>query len=160
MLVCAHGDVADFCKDRDMLICEEYDGDIERYSGSCRVLVTDRDMSENEYYFLKGKLLGRGVELVSTRYKDNRLVAEFLSYQADRRKKNYGGRHPFGCVMKDGVAVPTAEGSVVVRRILELRDAGHTLRQIQTDEGVHHPDGRQISISTLQQIIKNRARYE
>ena len=156
MLVCGNGKVSEFCKNHDMLICESYDGDPESYSGTCHVLVTDRDMSENEYYFLKGKLLARGVELVSTRYKDDELISGFLAYQVAPRKKNYVGRQMFGYCVKNGEAGPVPGSLAVVRRILELRDEGYTLRKIREDAGVHHLDGRCLSVSTIQQIIKNR----
>ena len=48
----------------------------------------------------------------------------------------------------------------MARRIIEMRDAGITLRGIQEDKGVHHPDGRKISVSTIQQIINNRDIYK
>lgn len=159
MMVCAHGDVAEFCAERGMVIFEKCD-DLEHYTGVSRIIVTDQEMSEYEYYYLKGKLLGRGVELVSTRHTDDTLLAGFLAYQADRRKKNYGGRQRFGYRKENGVVVPTKDGMDVVNRILELRDAGFTLRKIQEDKGVHHPDGRPISISTIQQLIKNREKYK
>ena len=76
MIVCGHGNVFDFCKNRDMVVCEVWDGDLENYKGNCRVLVTDQDMSEQEYYYQKGKLLGRGIELIHTRYKDDKLMTD------------------------------------------------------------------------------------
>lgn len=160
MRVCAHGDVAEFCKDRDMVISEKYRGDLNEYGGCCPVVVTDQDMSENEYYALKGKLLGRGVELISTRHKDDPKVVSLLTYQAESRKQKYGGRQPFGFYRKNGRVVQRPNSIVVVKRILELRDTGATLQRISEDPEVHHPDGRKISISTIQQIIKNRDRYE
>lgn len=160
MMVCGHGDVAEFCNERDMVVCEQYSGDIEKYRGVCPVLVTSQDMSEHEYYFLKGKLLSRGIELISTKHKDTEGLREFLVYQAGRRKKNYSGRQMFGFQKVNGEVIFTENGRAVVRRILEMRDAGYTLRQISDDEKVFHPDGRKISISTIQQIIKNRDTYE
>jgi hypothetical protein len=160
MMVCGHGDVADFCKNRDMVICDEYSGDIEKYHGICPVLVTSQNMTEHEYYFLKGKLLARGVELISTIHKDREGMREFLVYQAERRKKNYAGRQIFGCRLVGGETVLTENGRAVVNRIFEMHDSGFTLRQIREDEGVHHPDGRRLSISTVQLIIKNRAKYK
>ena len=160
MLVCKHGEVSAYCAERDMVICEQYTGNLEDYDGNCRVLVTDQRMGENEYYFLKGKLLARGVELVSIWYKDNKLLSEFLAYQAERRKENYNGRQPFGFQRKNGEVTENPEMMKVVRRILDLRDAGMSYRLIREDEGVHHPDGRKISVDTIRQIIKNRGRYE
>ena len=160
MMVCAHGNVTEYCGSRDMLICEIWEGDICDYKGSCRVLVTDREMSEQEYYYLKGKMLGRGVELISTRYTDNKLMMEFLSYQAERKRQKYGGRQPFG-YRKVGAEIREIPEMIdVARKIIMLKDAGATLRQIHECESVHHPDGRKISVSTIQQIIKNRERYE
>lgn len=160
MIVCANGNVAGYCKQRNMVICEQYDGNLEDYRGSCAVLVTDREMTRNEYYYIKSKLLGRGVELVSTRHNDDAEMTDFLAYMAQRRKQIYGGRQMFGFYRKNGVVLPREESMVVVRRIFELKDLGYTLRRIREDKGVHHPDGRQLSISTIQQIIKNRDKYE
>lgn len=160
MIVCGHGDVAAYCKDHDMVVCETWSGEIDNYKGSSRVLVTDKEMSENEYYYLKGKLLGRGIELISTRYKDDKLLTEFLAYQANRRKPKNGGRHPFGFYRRNGVLVENPAMIKVARKIIELRDAGRTLRQIQINPEIRHADGRQISISTIHVIVQNRGMYE
>jgi hypothetical protein len=160
MFVCGHGDVTEYCKKHDMTVCSTWDGDIEKYNGVFRVLVTAQEMSESEYYFLKGKMLGRGIELISTRYKDNKLMTDFLAYQADRRKEKYGGRQPFGYrkVGNDIREIP--EMIDVARKIIMLKDTGATLRQIHETPGICHTDGRKISVSTIQQIIKNRGKYE
>ena len=160
MLVCAHGDVTDFCINRDMVIVDSYEGDLESYDGECPVVVTAKEMSDYEYYYAKGKLLARGVELVSTHHTDDSLLSEYAAYAgrrdaADRRKK-YGGREKFG--FRDGKL--TATGKAVAGRIFELRDKGYSYRLISADEGVHHPDGRKLSISTIQIIIKNREDYK
>ena len=160
MLVCAHGDVDYFCEKRDMVIVDRYDGDLEKYDGPWCVIVTDLDVVEHEYYYLKGKLLARGKELISTRYEDNVALSEYAAYAgkrgAEERRVKYGGRQRFGFC--DGVL--TAEGKAVTDRIFELRDKGYSYRMIREDEGVHHPDGRKMSISTIQIIIKNRSMYE
>lgn len=150
MIVCAHGEVSEYCKNRDMIIVERYAGDIESYGGVCRVLVTDQDMSSSEYYFLKGKMLARGIELVSTRYVDT----ENLSYCdiKDAPEKPNRGRPKFGDSSEAEMAV--------VNRIFELRDAGYKLRSIAEDEKVCYPDGRKMSISTIQVILRNRGKYE
>ena len=44
----------------------------------------------------------------------------------------------------------------VVERIYELHDAGKKLREIAEDERVSYLDGRKMSVSTIQMIIKNR----
>lgn len=147
-----------------MVSAAEYVGALEEYDGIPRVLVTDRDMSENEYYYLKGLLLARGVDLISTRYKDDEKVLGVVGYIAqkeqERRKQRYGGRQPFGWVRRDGMVQENPAMMAVARRIIELKDAGYTLRAIKADKDVHHPDGRDISVSTIQQIIENRDKYE
>ena len=150
MIVCAHGEVSEYCENRDMIIIERYTGDIENYGGVCRVLVTDQDMSPGEYYFLKGKMLTRGVELVSTRYVDTENLAQGAIKNVSEKHPGRG-RRKFG----DGSEAEMA----VVRRILELRDAGRTLKEISEDENVGYRDGRKMSISTIQVILKNREKY-
>lgn len=147
MMVCAHGNVAKFCEEREMSICDVWDGDIRKYNGVCRVLVTDSDISESEYYFLKGELLAKGIELISTRYKDDKLLSKYLVYSASRRKAKYGGRKAI-------------VGGDVVSRIRELRLSGMTLRAIREDEKVRRPDGRKLSISTIQKYIRDEKEEE
>ena len=164
MVVCIHGDPSEFCEQNDMIPVAQYIGKIEDYKGDCRILVTDRDMSENEYYYLKGLLLARGVDLISTRYKDDEKVLGVVMYTAqraqERRKQSYGGRQPFGYYRKNGEVLENPKMMAVARRVIELRDSGMTLTVIQDDENVRHMDGRKISISTIQQILKNRDKYE
>ena len=143
MMVCAHGNVIDFCDEHDMVICDKWEGKLCEYRGPCRVLVTDSDISENEYYFLKGEFLAKGIELISTRHKDNKLLSEFLVYSNARRRGKRAGRRPF-------------EDDAVIRRILELHDKGMSIREIQRAEGVCRPDGSRLSTSTIHKHIKNR----
>lgn len=151
MIVCAHGEVSEYCKNYGMVICSEYVGNIENYDGSCPVVVTDADMSENEYYALKLKMLRRGVEVVSTRYSDE-AMAGFVAYLAQtERDGKKGGRPRFG--------ERSEFERAVVERIFELRDAGWTLRKIAEDERVSYLDGTKMSISTIQTILKNREKY-
>ena len=150
MIVCAHGEVSEYCENRDMIVVEQYTGDIENYNGVCRVLVTDRDMSAGEYYYLKGKMLARGIELVSTRYVDT----ENLSHGVVREvaeKRPIQGRRKFG----DGSEAEMA----VVRRIFEMRDNGSTLKEISENPDVGYLDGRKMPVSTIQVILKNREKY-
>lgn len=149
MIVCAHGEVSEYCESRDMIIVERYTGDIENYSGDCCVLVTDREMSSGEYYYLKGKMLARGIELVSTRYVDTENLA--LGVVKEVSAKRSRGRRKFG----DGSDAEMA----VVRRIIELRDAGLRLREIAEDEKVRRENGEKLSISTIQTILNNREKY-
>ena len=160
MIVCGHGNVADFCKERDMVICSWYSGDLDKYCGGCRVVVTDQDMSEREYYYMNSKLMRRGVELISTRHKDCPALLEYLAYEAERRKETHGVRQPFGFIRKNGDVVENPEMMAVARRVIELRDAGFVMRQIRETEGICYPDGRKLSLSTIQTIVKNRGLYE
>ena len=144
MIVCAHGEVSEYCENRDMIIVERYAGDIEKYNGVCRVLVTDREMSSSEYYYLKGKMLAQGVELVSTRYVDTENLSQGI-VQEVYEKRPGPGRKKFG---------ENSEAEmVVVRRIFELRDSGSSLREISEDEKVGYLDGRKMSISTIQKVF-------
>lgn len=143
MMVCAHGDVADYCAERDMQICDVCEGDFRNYRGPCRVLVTDKDMSAHEYYFLKGEMLGVGIELISTKHKDDKILSEYLVYANGRRKEKRSGR-------------PAFDDETVIQRILELRDAGLSIREIQATEGICGADGRKFSVSTIHRIIKER----
>lgn len=160
MMVCAHGNVVDFCEQREMTICETWDGDLRDYKGYCRVLVTDSEMSENEYYFLKGEMLARGIELISTRYKDDKLMVDFLAYSNGRRKEKYTGRLPYGFYRKDGRVLEIPEAIAIARRVIELHDEGLTIRRIQETEGICNSFGKPFSVSTIQKIIKNRGKYE
>lgn len=158
MIVCGHGDVADFCKKHHMVIVETHEGDLLDYIGKARILVTDQKITEVEYYFVKGELIKRGVELVSTIHKDNVELLKLTPYMSRREKS--GGRSKFGFRKADGEEVLTETGRAIVKRIFELRDAGYSYRGISEDEGVHYPDGRKLNISTIQIIIKNRKIYE
>ncbi len=160
MIVCGHGNVAEYCKSHDMAVCETWDGDLESYRGSCCVLVTDQNMSEQEYYYIKNKFMSRGIELISTHHKDNPAMISYLTYAAERRKDKYGGRQPFGYRKVGAEICEIPETVDVARKIIMLKDAGMTLRQIRETPGICHPDGRKISVSTIQLIIKNRGRYK
>ena len=158
-IVCAHGNVKDFCDSKDMLICSEYSGELSDYHGGCRVLVTDQQMTKTEYYYHKDLLMRRGIDLISTGHEDTPEMLEYLAYSAERRREKYGGRQPFGYQRKNGVVVENESLISVAREIIALRDRGMTLREIQEASGIRHLDGRKISVSTIQQIIKNREKY-
>lgn len=162
MFVCGHGNVKNYCDGRDMIIVENHDGGLDGYSGICRVVVTDQDMSENEYLYLKKKMLLSGVELVSVWYTDNEDISRHIMYTIQlereaRRKK--AGRCLFGQHRVNGEVVPHEEGMKIVRRIIELRDKGLSYRGISNDENVHDLTGRKLGTSTIALIVKNRERY-
>ena len=157
MTVCVKGDVELFCRERGLEVAEVYTGNIEDYSGPCTLFVTDMDTRDYEYYYLKGRLYSRGITLISTRGVENDTLVEYIAYTVGREKRDKtGGRNMFGFRNRGEMY---DEGKAVVRRILELRDAGYTYRKIQEDDGVHHLDGRKIGISTIQIILNNRDRY-
>lgn len=149
MMVCAHGNVAEFCNARGMVICEVYEGDIREYRGNARVLVTDSGVTESEYYFLKGEMLAKGYELISTRYDDNAMLSEYIRYSVGRRKEKYRSRKSLD--MRED-----PESRAVVDRILELRAAGLSLRAIREDEGVRRADGKKYSVSTIAEVIRRK----
>lgn len=159
MVVCAHGDVSKFCETHDMEILECYIGYLKDYKGNCAVVVTDQRMSRSEYDSLKCTLFGRGVELVSTEWTDDEVILRLLRNQIEQRGKR-GGRQPFGFSKENGRIVENPAKMRVVRRVISLRDAGYKLRDIQNDSEVCHPDGRKLAVSTIQQIINNREKYE
>ena len=137
MRVCGHGDVDAFCKKKGMIIHTRYKGDIADYDGKSGVLVTDAMMGRTEYLQLKTLLCLRGSDLILTR-------------------GIHGGRYKFGF---DATGM-TDVGRRVVARILELKDADYTLGEIREDEGVFHPGGRKMSLSTIHKIIVDREFYE
>lgn len=149
MIVCAHGEVSEYCKNHGMTICDQHIGDIREYEGICRVVVTDQPMSENEFYALKLKMLRQGIELISVHHSDS-AMSEFISYLAQQKSRG-GGRRRFG--------EHSAAERAVVDRIFELRDAGYTMKAISEDSKVGYLDGRKMSVSTIQVILKNRSKY-
>ena len=161
MIVCAHGNVDLFCGTRGMIPVCRYDGDIKGYSGVVRVLVTDSEMSEREYYLLKSDMLTKGIELVSTQHEDSEFISKFIveSIEAKHRKKS-GGRCKFGFQNINGEVKLTENGRAIVNRIFELRDKGYSYHAIRNDENVRHLDGRMLAVSTIQVILENRKVYE
>ena len=161
MIVCAHGNVDLFCGTRGMIPVSRYDGNIEEYSGVCRILVTDSEFSEKEYWLLKSTMLAKGVELVSTLYEDSEVISKFIveSLEAKHRKKS-GGRCKFGFQKIDGELKLTEPGGAVVSRIFEMRDRGCTYNVIRNDDKVRRPDGGMLAVSTIQLILENRKVYE
>lgn len=163
MIVAAHGNVDAYCAAHGMTIGERYFGDVGEYAGRYLVLVTDNCEDLNDYYYLKYKLLRRKIELVSTHWGDDS-VEDFVQYLAQReeeqRKNKYCGRLNFGFRKVDGKIVENPQEMVVVRRIIALRDAGAKYKEIVGDPDVCYPDGRRMSMSTVQVILKNRGKYE
>lgn len=159
MVVCAHGNVAEFCEQHEMKILTAYDGNLEDYRGDCAVVVTNQKMTRTEYDSLKCDLFGRGVELVSTEWTDDEVILRLLVNQIEQRGKR-GGRQAFGFYKKNGIIVENPATMAVARRVIKLRDAGMTYRDIREDADVRHPDGGKFSLSTIQVIIKNRDKYE
>lgn len=163
MVVAAHGSVDAYCLEHGMTIGERYTGKVEDYRGSHLILVTDNCDSLNDYYYQKHKLRRRGVELVSTHWR-NEDVAAFVEHlterEAEERKRVFSGRTAFGFRRVNGEDVEIPAAMVVARRIIAMRDAGATYKLIAEDPDVAYPDGRRMSISTIQVILKNREKYE
>jgi hypothetical protein len=136
-----------------MKVLETYEGDLRDYHGSCPVLVTDLMMDRENYDSLKCELFSRGVDLVSTHWLDDDVVVRLIRGDLERRRKR-GGRQMFGFCKKNGVIAEIPEKMAVARRVIEMRDAGYTLRQIQDDLDEY------MAISTIQVIIRNRDKYE
>ena len=151
MVVCAHGNVAEFCEKHEMQIFETYEGNLEDYKNNCCVVVTDQKMTRQEYDTLKCTLFGRGVELVSTEWPDDELILRLLRNQVEQRGKR-GGRQMFGFHKRKGMIVAIPEKIKIARMIIEMRDSGKTLREIC--------EVVDLSMSTVQTIVKNREAYE
>lgn len=151
MVVCAHGGVVEFCAAHEMKIMEWCSGSLENYKGSCPVVVTDQQMTREEYDSLKCMLFARGVELVSTEWADDERILALLRQNVEYRKTR-GGRQMFGFAKQKGVIVEIPEKMEVARTIIRMRDADKTLREIKS--------AVDLSISTIQTIIKNREVYE
>ena len=158
MVVCAHGEVAKFCENHEMQILEKYSGNLEDYKSSCVVVVTNQKMTREEYDRLKCTLFGRGIELVSTDWTDDEVILRLLRNQIENRSKR-GGRQTFGFYKKNGIIAENPTLIAVARRVIELRDGGSKLREIQGHKDVYHLDGKPLSLSTIQTIIKNREVY-
>lgn len=159
MVVCAHGGVYEFCEKHEMKILTAYEGNLEDYHGDCAVVVTDQKMPRAEYDSLKCKMFGRGVELISTEWTDDEVILRLLLNQIEQRGKR-GGRRAFGFYQKNGQLVENPAKIAIARKIIEMRDAGCTLREIREDRGVRNTDGSLLALTTIQTIIKNRDKYE
>lgn len=158
-MICAHGDVDIFCRAHGWEITERYDGEITRYSGSCKLIVTAQRMDKNEYYWLKMTMLRRKIDVVSVYFCDKDLT-DFVEYMSQKRRPKYGGRLPFGFRRENGHVVRNDYEFSVVRRIVELREAGLSYREIVEHEDVRHEDGHKLSLTMVRSILMNRGRYD
>ena len=158
MIVIAHGDVVEYCAAHGMTIVDKYVGELEEYDVRGTILVTAEQLEKHEYYYLKYKMLRRKVELICVHWCDSEF-REFVEYVAARETGRYIGRLPFGFRRIGGETVADERGVAIARRIITMRDSGATYKAIQEDPDVHHLDGRRMSISTIQVILKNRSKY-
>lgn len=162
MIVCAHcvsAEVERFCENHEMRILESYAGKLDDYEGRCAVIVTSEEMTRQEYDDMKCLLFGRGYELVSTTWTDDEVIVRLLHNQIEQLKKR-GGRQRFGYYKRNGIITVNPEKIKVAQRVIQLRDRGLTLREISYHKDVVKALGRELSISTVQVIIKNREIYE
>ena len=163
-IVAAHMDVNgcvwQYCVNHGHEIGERYNGKIDEYDGKCRIIVTGQPMEKYEYYHLKMVMLGERIELISIEWESTELdgFVEYL-HQHSTRKSGGHGRLPFGFIWKNGEPAEVPEGIEIARRIIALRDAGKKYLEIQADPDVHHLDGREMSLSTIQVILRNRDKY-
>ena len=163
MNVAAHGNVDEYCESHGMTVVERYSGDVAEYRGSCSILVTDNCEDLNDYYYLKYLLRKRKIELLSTHWhsEDVSAFVRYMSLREEKRRKgSYPGRMPFGFKRVGGVTVEIPEEIAVARRVIALRDAGAKYREIVADPAVAYSDGRRMSVSTIQVILRNRGKYD
>ncbi len=164
MIVAAHRDINGvvhrYCVNHHLEIGEHYNGDLLEYSGRCRIVVTGEHMEKYKFYSLKMLMLRNHVELISVEWDSTELdeFVEWLNVHGKSTSKR-SGRLPFGFTRKNGEEAEIPEGIEIARRIITLRDAGKKYREIVADPGVHHLDGRKMSQSTVQVILRNRERY-
>lgn len=165
MMVVGHGNVEEFCRNHDMTVCWYYNGELVNYDYVHPVIVTDRITDANEYYYVKYRLMKRGVTLISAVDFDTN-YENFIEYMSSRdkvcKRDRYKrvGRAAFGFKKHNGKQTPIPEGIAMAQKIIRMKDAGYKYREIIEDEGVHYPDGRKIGISTIQVILRNRRKYE
>lgn len=164
MIVCSDSQSVDWCEAHGLTVVECYDGAPLDYDGTCSTIVIGRDLTENQFYYLKWQMLQRGIEILSPQHVENDDLNRFLAYAANQEKKRrraaYGGRQPFGFVQKDGEVYEVPELMDVAREIIRLHDEGKSLRQIREIDEIRGSDGRRLSISTIATIVKKRERYE
>ena len=160
MVVVAHGNVEEYCAAHGWTIVGRYHGKIENYSFEHPVIVTDALHDRNEYYYLKYKFMRRGIELVSVWHEHDDDMNSFLAYlRSHCVGTKHGGRLAFGFHRVGGKVVEDPAVIAVARRIIALRDAGLTYKEISETDGIRYPDGRKMGISTIQVIVKNRSKY-
>lgn len=74
-----------------------------------------------------------------------------------------GGRLPYGYKVTDGMLVVEPGEAEVVRKVFELRNSGMKLREITDvlcEMGVRTQTGKEFTISTVQNILKNEKVYK
>ena len=160
MRVVVHGDCDAYCMDRGWTIVRRYRWPLSQYDWPEPVIVTGAQMGKESYYRAKFKLMKRGYTLLSSLYDDD----GFAEYQYQQRKSKphikSGGRICFGFTRTEAGEVVDPETMAVVQRIYKLRSEGKKYREIRDDEKVCYPDGRTISISSIQVILTNKERYK
>lgn len=74
-----------------------------------------------------------------------------------------GGKAPFGYKVQNGELVVNEEEAEIVRVIFDLRNNGHTLRDIAdtvTKAGFKNRSGKSVSFSNVQNILNNENTYK
>jgi hypothetical protein len=104
-------------------------------------------------------MFGRGLEVISTEWADDAIIVALLRQTVESRRKR-GGRQMFGFYKRNGAVVENPAMMAVARRILKLRDAGFTYREISEDPKVRHHNGKKMAVSTIQKVVTNREFYE
>lgn len=130
-----------------------YNGEIREYRGD-EALYTSERMSDIEYYYLKYKMLQKGVELIHSE-KNVPVLEEFVRYLIQHeRPRRHHGRYPYGFISRNEVMIKDPEKFALARKIIEMRKKGITYRKIRSELGIA------MSISTLSRIWANRELYE
>lgn len=164
MNVTGIGDVAEFCQKKHMTVTETWDGDPLLYQGRSKMIVWGGYHRMFEFYYVKFKLLRRGVGLLSVQdYGDMGYVLEqFVVYLA-QREKGPGSRAPFGWHRERGELVPVPEELALADEILRLRGEGCSYREISRRllaEGMLRPGGVSVSVGTIGRVCSRKELYQ
>ncbi len=168
--VAGSGQVDEYCSSQGYVVAQRYNGPPLEYDGAHSILVTDADMGLFEFYYTMWRLLFRGVTLVGTKDfgEAGKVLEKFVRYLVAqellrRRRERKGGRQPYGFHWRDGQVLQVESEMEMVREVFRLRDQEHKsyreIAELLTERGYRTRGSREITISTVQGILRNRERY-
>lgn len=159
------GEVGQFCARRGWRVREAWGGSPLEYRGSGECLVWGGYHPMFEFYYIKFRLLRRGVDLIPTQdYGDlGYVLDQFVSYAAKRdREGRRGGKVPFGWRSEGGELVPVPGELAAADEILLLRENGMSLRGIERWLAEHNRttrDGRPVTVNVIRAVCAKKGMY-